>query len=122
MTSIKKRSHTIYLNDILFNEVKNIPLFGKESFSEKVEYMLENYVNNQKRNKISYDIENDKNETIKFIDLFAGIGGIRLGFEGDSKNTECVYSSEWDKFAQKTYKANFGVVPDGDITKVPVRR
>ena len=63
-------------------------------------------------------IKNDKKKTIKFIDLFAGIGGIRLGFEGDSKNTECVYSSEWDKFAQKTYKANFGVTPDGDITKV----
>ena len=50
--------------------------------------------------------------------MFAGIGGIRLGFEGDSKNTECVYSSEWDKFAQKTYEANFHVKPDGDITRV----
>lgn len=55
---------------------------------------------------------------IKFIDLFAGIGGIRLGFEGDSHNTQCVYSSEWDKFAQNTYEANFHVKPDGDITKV----
>lgn len=120
MTNIKKHSHTIYLNDILFNEVKDIPLFGKESFSEKVEYMLEHYVNNQnqKQSKVSYNTNNDEEKTIKFIDLFAGIGGIRLGFEGDSKNTECVYSSEWDKFAQKTYKANFGVVPDGDITKV----
>lgn len=55
---------------------------------------------------------------IKFIDLFAGIGGIRLGFEGQSNDTECVFSSEWDKFAQKTYQANFGVKPYGDITKV----
>jgi len=52
----------------------------------------------------------------KFIDLFAGIGGIRLGFE--SADGECVYSSEWDKSAQDTYEANFGERPDGDITEV----
>lgn len=55
---------------------------------------------------------------IRFIDLFAGIGGIRLGFEGQDNNTECVFSSEWDKFAQKTYKANFSQIPAGDITKI----
>lgn len=55
---------------------------------------------------------------IRFIDLFAGIGGIRLGFEGQANNTECVFSSEWDKFAQKTYEANFGQIPAGDITKI----
>lgn len=55
-------------------------------------------------------------EKLKFIDLFAGIGGIRLGFEDE--NTECVFSSEWDKFSQKTYEANFGEVPAGDITKI----
>ncbi len=52
----------------------------------------------------------------KFIDLFAGIGGIRIGFE--SINGECVFSSEWDKHAQKTYEANFGEIPYGDITKI----
>ena len=52
----------------------------------------------------------------RFIDLFAGIGGIRLGFE--SVGGTCVYSSEWDKFAQKSYEANFGECPDGDITKI----
>lgn len=55
---------------------------------------------------------------IRFIDLFAGIGGIRLGFEGQDNNTECVFSSEWDKFAQKTYEANFGQIPAGDVTKI----
>lgn len=55
-------------------------------------------------------------EKLKFIDLFSGIGGIRLGFEDE--NTECVFSSEWDKFAQKTYEANFNEVPHGDITKI----
>ncbi len=53
----------------------------------------------------------------KFIDLFAGIGGIRLPFQ--ELGGECVFSSEWDKFAQKTYAANFGEVPHGDITKIP---
>ena len=52
----------------------------------------------------------------KFIDLFAGIGGMRLAFE--SLGGTCVYTSEWDVNAQKTYKANFGDTPDGDITKV----
>lgn len=50
------------------------------------------------------------------IDLFAGIGGIRLGFQKLGGYT--VFSSEWDKFAQKTYKANFGEVPEGDITQI----
>ncbi len=52
----------------------------------------------------------------KFIDLFAGIGGLRLAFE--STGSECLFTSEWEKNAQKTYEANFGVVPEGDITKI----
>ncbi len=55
-------------------------------------------------------------EKFRFIDLFAGIGGMRIGFE--SAGGRCVYSSEWNKFSQQTYEANFGDVPDGDITKV----
>lgn len=54
--------------------------------------------------------------SFKFIDLFAGIGGIRIGFE--SVGGECVFSSEWDVHAQKTYEANFGEKPHGDITKI----
>jgi DNA (cytosine-5)-methyltransferase 1 len=51
-----------------------------------------------------------------FIDLFAGVGGMRLGFE--SAGGKCVFTSEWDKYAQKTYEANFGEIPAGDITKI----
>lgn len=51
-----------------------------------------------------------------FIDLFAGIGGIRLGFE--SVGGKCVFSSESDTDACKTYEANFGEYPAGDITKI----
>lgn len=55
----------------------------------------------------------------KFIDLFAGIGGIRLAFE--KTGAACVFTSEWDKYAQKTYEANFGEKPHGDITKIEAR-
>ncbi len=54
---------------------------------------------------------------IKFIDLFAGIGGMRLGFE--EIGTECVFTSEWDEYSQKTYRANFGDESiAGDLTKI----
>lgn len=52
----------------------------------------------------------------RFIDLFAGVGGMRLGFQ--SAGGKCVFTSEWDKFAQQTYHANFGEWPDGDITAI----
>lgn len=52
----------------------------------------------------------------KQIDLFAGIGGIRQAFQRQGGYN--VYSSEWDKFAQTTYRINFGETPDGDITQV----
>ncbi len=51
-----------------------------------------------------------------FIDLFAGIGGFRLAFQ--ELGGKCVFSSEYNYFAQKTYEANFGEVPFGDITKI----
>ena len=51
-----------------------------------------------------------------FIDLFAGIGGIRTGFE--RAGARCVFSSEWDEYCQNMYEANFGERPVGDITKV----
>lgn len=57
-----------------------------------------------------------ENTKFKFIDLFAGIGGIRLAFQ--NHGGKCVFTSEWDKFAKKTYEANFGEVPFGDITKI----
>lgn len=56
------------------------------------------------------------NKSIRFIDLFAGIGGIRIPF--DELGYKCVFSSEWDKAAQLTYIANFGEKPYGDITKI----
>lgn len=59
---------------------------------------------------------NNKQPAFKMIDLFAGIGGIRRGFE--SIGGECVFTSEWDGHAQKTYRANYNEIPYGDITQV----
>lgn len=61
-----------------------------------------------------------KNPKFTFIDLFAGIGGIRIPF--DEMGYDCVFSSEWDAKACQTYFANFGTVPFGDITKIPAER
>ncbi|MFH6933813.1 DNA (cytosine-5-)-methyltransferase [Flavobacterium sp. FlaQc-30] len=52
----------------------------------------------------------------KFIDLFAGIGGIRLAYQ--NLGGKCVFTSEWDSYSKKTYEANFGKVPFGDITQI----
>lgn len=56
-----------------------------------------------------------ENPIFKFIDLFAGIGGFRLAMQ--NLGGKCVFTSEWDKEAKRTYKANFGERPFGDITK-----
>lgn len=74
------------------------PLLGK-AIAETLAYSLDNYQN-------SY----------KFIDLFAGMGGFRLAFE--AQGCECVFSSEIDKFARETYYNNFGEYPSGDITEI----
>jgi DNA (cytosine-5)-methyltransferase 1 len=57
-----------------------------------------------------------KKPKFKFVDLFAGIGGIRLAFQNNGGKS--VFTSEWDSFAKKTYEVNFGEVPFGDITQI----
>ena len=66
------------------------------------------------------NIENNRiKDSYKFIDLFAGVGGIRLGFEEVFKDkSSFVFASEIDKFAQQTYASNYGHLPSGDITKI----
>lgn len=63
---------------------------------------------------------NPKQGQFSMIDLFAGIGGIRLPF--NELGYRCVFSSEWDKYAQQTYFANFGEMPFGDITKESTKK
>ena len=69
---------------------------------------------------INSNTQKESQEQFTFIDLFAGIGGLRKGFEGIGG--KCIFTSEWDKYAQLTYKANFPGEHEiaGDITKIKV--
>lgn len=74
--------------------------------------------------QLLFEVENvpfptPENYTFKFIDLFAGIGGFRISMQ--NLGGKCVFTSEWDINAQKTYKVNFGEVPFGDITKQQIK-
>ncbi len=75
--------------------------------------------------QLLFEVENvpfptPKDYKFKFIDLFAGIGGFRIALQ--NLGGKCVFTSEWDKEAQKTYRANFGEVPFGDITKEETKK
>ncbi len=80
------------------------------------------YLSDAIRQRVLWEVnQNDSNEQgLRFIDLFAGIGGTRLGFE--YHGCKCVFTNEWNNFAQKTYFANFPPARDhvfaGDITKI----
>ena len=60
------------------------------------------------------------NPRFTFIDLFAGMGGFRIAMQ--RQGGKCVFSSEWNKFAQQTYLANYGEMPFGDITKAATKK
>lgn len=79
------------------------------------------YLSDAIRQRILPLVNTSENQSdFKFIDLFAGIGGIRLAFEAHSG--QCVFTSEWNKFSHKTYLENFPLSSnhtfEGDITKV----
>lgn len=109
----KKITKSIHVSPQLFQQVHDLEIDGCESFSSKCQYLMEKGYEVMKQQQIQ-----NPNE-LRFIDLFAGVGGIRQGFE--DQYTRCVFSSEWDQFSAKTYKANYGEVPFGDITKIDER-
>lgn len=74
--------------------------------------------------QLLFEVENvpfptPNNYTFKFIDLFAGIGGFRMALQ--NIGGKCIFTSEWDKEAQKTYRVNYGEIPFGDITKQQIK-
>ncbi|MDY5842327.1 MAG: DNA (cytosine-5-)-methyltransferase [Peptoniphilaceae bacterium] len=81
----------------------------QESVSNAIMYMLNKQKEASPQDKASFS----------FIDLFAGIGGMRIAFE--RAGGHCVYSNEWNKYCQQTYFANFGELPDDDITQVDAK-
>ena len=105
---MSKQIH-IRLDDTMYEQLTDYNtitgLTVQESITNAVTQMLA-----KKRQKSS------NSSAFTFIDLFAGIGGMRIAFE--NAGGHCVYSNEWNKYSQQTYFANFGDQPEGDITKV----
>lgn len=107
---------------------KSINLKLDDSLADKISALAENngnavddYIVSVLMKTVTQNVPTSDNKDSKFtfIDLFAGIGGMRLAFQ--QNGGDCVYSNEWNKFSQKTYFANFNEQPDGDITKVDAR-
>lgn len=120
----KKAVLTHYLHNYHNGVKKHYEKEAIKYLKEIVDYKNEdeelNIVSDSALQQLLFEIENvpfptPKNYTFKFIDLFAGIGGFRIALQ--NLGGKCVFTSEWDKFSQITYKANFGEVPFGDITK-----
>lgn len=107
---MSKQIH-IRLEDNVYKELSEYTEEKGQSVQDCVSSALIRMLNLQKPVKKIQDPS-----TFTFIDLFAGIGGMRLAF--DHAGGHCVYSSEWNKYSQQTYMANFGEQPEGDITQV----
>ena len=100
------------IDDNLYNILSENADKSELSINDFVVSMIMKSLSNQ-----TQPLEHDSR--FSFIDLFAGIGGMRLAFE--KNGGDCVYSNEWNKYCQQTYFSNFGEQPDGDITKVDAR-
>lgn len=90
----------------------DIAIVPQQHHAKYVRGDLFSYMRGQHREAQSHSLQG-----YTFIDLFAGIGGIRKPF--DELGATCVFSSEWDKYSQQTYFANYGEMPHGDITQIP---
>lgn len=101
----------IRVEDELYEELNAYSLQSEQSMQDCVREAVAYYVTDMRRKQ-----KDISNKQFSFIDLFAGIGGMRIAF--DRAGGHCVYSNEWNKYSQQTYFANFGEQPDGDITKV----
>lgn len=121
------------LTHFLINKKESVKEYYKEDAIAFTKEILESKLNQEitwlaAEEALQYGIFDDfdipflpvNNPKFTFIDLFAGIGGFRLALQ--SLGGECVYSSEWDKYAKQTYRANFGEVPFGDITKEETKK
>lgn len=132
-------SHYLHNKDIALNEEEKLQLLsalldflrnkpdnnvgftdGKESYDELLDLVSEPMALDLFSDFFRVPFPNPDKAKFTFIDLFAGIGGIRLPFS--EMGYKCVFSSEWDKHAQTTYLANFGEMPFGDICKESTKR
>lgn len=120
----RKAVLTHYLHNYRNGVKKHFEKKANQYLNQIVEYKNEventSIVSDVALQQLLFEVENvpfptPKNYDFKFIDLFAGIGGFRLALQ--NLGGKCIFTSEWDKFAKKTYRANFGETPFGDITK-----
>lgn len=100
----------IRVDDDMYEELSNYSSVSGQSMQDCLSVAIRQLLIKAKEEPLT------KGEGYRFIDLFAGIGGMRIAYE--RAGAHCVYSNEWNKYSQQTYYANFGVQPDGDITKV----
>ena len=123
-------SHYLHNNDCIESKeskwevIYAIREFLEQKKESKKEEITDEYVTKVAEDPTAYGLFSDffnvpfpdpKKPKFTFIDLFAGMGGFRLAMQ--AQGGKCVFSSEWNKYAQKTYLANFGEMPFGDITK-----
>lgn len=123
-------SHYLHNNDCIGERkdkeeiIRAIREFLERKKENKDVEISDGYIAEVAENPIEYNLFSDffnvpfpdpKEPKFTFIDLFAGMGGFRLAMQ--AQGGKCVFSSEWNKYAQKTYLANFGEMPFGDITK-----
>ena len=122
--NVKKAVITHYLHNIDNGVAKHFKKEAIKFINEILEYKnheeKQNLVQESAIQQLLFEVNDvpfptPKNYKFKFIDLFAGIGGFRLAMQ--NLGGKCIFTSEWDKEAQRTYRANFGEVPFGDITK-----
>lgn len=114
---------THYLHNISNGVSKHYKNDALTVLKRFIEYKNEDKISILEEDALQYllfEVENvpfptPENYSFKFIDLFAGVGGFRMAMQ--NVGGKCVYTSEWDKDAKKTYRGNFGEVPFGDITK-----
>ena len=100
----------VRLDDAVYEALADYTGETNTSVQDSVSSAIMQFLKQQNKDHIPEDAD------FRFIDLFAGIGGMRIAYE--SAGGHCVYSNEWNKYSQQTYYANFGEQPDGDITKV----
>lgn len=125
----KKAVITHYLQNLNQDEERTFKKDALKFVKELIKYKQEEeevkFVADDALQQFLYEIENVpfpamEEHTFTFIDLFAGIGGFRIAMQ--NVGGKCVFTSEWNIDAQKTYKENFGEVPFGDITKDSIKK
>lgn len=100
----------IRVDDAIYDELSDYSAINGQSLQDSLSIAIRQLLVKSKEKQPHKDTD------YTFIDLFAGIGGMRIAYE--AAGGHCVYSNEWNKYSQQTYYANFGEQPDGDITKV----